>query len=181
MKTVNITDTEGSQGATTPGEFNGIRRYWGSDPALRTQVGERIDQAMQTTGRAGFLVFGPYVPFDAGTYQLTVKGTAQGTTTGCWLDVACDAGVRRVIRVDLPEVNANSEWTLTTEFVLEFSVKTLETRVWVPDSAKLAVMSIAITPDLQTLPLLQGTLNTKEPVAAAPPAFKKQNKKVKRR
>ena len=123
---------------------DGTQRYCGSDPRLHTQVGERAGQAMHTTGQAGMLVYGPYAPFRAGTYQLTITGTALSTTAGCWLDVACDAGAQQVLFMNLAQADANGVWVVTADFVLDHAIKDLEVRVWVSDATKLSLESIVI-------------------------------------
>ena len=174
---------------------DGIQRYWGNDPRLHTQVGERSGQAMRTTRQAGFLVFGPYASFGVGTYQMQIKGKAHSATIGCWLDVSCDSGGQRMLYKDLPEANLNNEWMMTTDLVLDHAVKDLEMRVWVPASAELTVESIVLVPAQRTQLLAQDALETEaltavvgaDPtelpatlVEAAQPSRKK-NKKARRR
>jgi glycosyltransferase involved in cell wall biosynthesis len=131
---------------------DGIHRYWGSDPRLHTQVGERNGQAMRATGSAGMLVYGPYVPFDAGAYQITLKGNAQTSTAGCWLDAACDEGALQVAFMFLNQPDAGGEWITTADLVLDHAVKDLEIRLWVPETASLSLASIviAVNPHLVT-------------------------------
>lgn len=126
---------------------DGVYRYWGNDPRLQTQVGERCGQSMCTTGQAGFLIFGPYASFSEGTYRLQVKGSAQGPNGGCWLDAACDAGEQRLLYLDLPEADVNGEWMITTDIVLDHPIKDLELRVWVPATAQLTLTTIALAPE----------------------------------
>ncbi len=73
---------------------DGVRRYWGADPRLHTQVGERRGTAMHTTGKAGFLVYGPYVSLPKGRYKVLVYGTCcmiEGSKDA-WIDVAWNQG-----------------------------------------------------------------------------------------
>jgi glycosyltransferase involved in cell wall biosynthesis len=131
---------------------DGIQRYWGSDPRLHTQVGERIGQAIRTTGLAGMLVYGPYLPFEAGAYQITLKGKAQTSTAGCWFDTACDEGALQLVFLFLTEPGTNGDWTMTTNLVLDHAVKDLEVRLWVPATANLSLASIviALNPHLES-------------------------------
>lgn len=170
---------------------DGVQRYWGNDPRLQTQVGERSGQAMRTTGQAGFLVFGPYASFSAGTYQMQLKGEAHNATTSCWLDVSCNGGEQRVLHTNLPEADVSSEWMMTTDLVLDHAVKDLEMRVWVSASAKLTLESIALEPVQRAQLPEQGTLEIGEiaavegaapadlsaaPVETAQPSRKKSKK-----
>jgi glycosyltransferase involved in cell wall biosynthesis len=130
---------------------DGIQRYWGSDPRMHTQVGNRVGQAIHTTGLAGMLVYGPYVPFAAGAYQITIKGKAPTSTAGCWLDAACDEGAQQVVFMFLNQPDASGEWAMTADLVLDHAVKDLEIRLWVPESANISLVSIVIAanPNLQ--------------------------------
>jgi hypothetical protein len=172
MNTANTSSFPGPQAPSAGSTHSDSQHYLGSDVRLHTKVGERQGQTMRTTGRAGFLVYGPYAPFNAGTYQVTAKGTAQNAVEGCWLDVGCDLGQKRLIKIDLPPANATGAWTATTEFVLDLPVKNIETRVWVPATTDLALLSISIA----RAPAKAATNAT--PVLKLPP---KQNFKNKRR
>jgi hypothetical protein len=144
MNTANTSSFSGSQAPSTGGAPSDNHHYLGSDVRLHTKVGERQGLTMRTTGRSGLLVYGPYAPFSAGTYQVTAKGTAQNTAEGCWLDVACDLGQKCLIKIDIPSANGSGGWTATTEFVLDLPVKNIETRLWVPATADLTLQSISI-------------------------------------
>jgi hypothetical protein len=144
MNTANTSSLSGSQNPPTGGVPSDNQHYLGSDLRLHTKIGERQGQTMRTTGRSGLLVYGPYAAFSAGTYQLIVKGTAQSATDGSWLDVACDLGQKCLIKTDIPAANSTGEWIATAEFVLDLPVKNIETRVWVPATADLTLLSISI-------------------------------------
>jgi glycosyltransferase involved in cell wall biosynthesis len=125
---------------------DGIHRYWGGDPRLQTQAGKRIGSTMHTTGLEGMLVYGPYVPFNAGLYQVTIKGMAQTSTEGCWLDAACDEGAQQLVFTFLDPADENGNWTMTADLLLDHAVKDFEIRLWVPETANLSLNSIAIAP-----------------------------------
>jgi hypothetical protein len=144
MNTANTSSFSGSQAPSTGSTHSDSQHYFGSDVRLHTKVGERQGQTMRTTGRSGLLVYGPYAPFSAGTYQVTAKGTAQDTAKGCWLDVVYDLGQKCLIKIDIPPASASGEWTANTEFVLDLPVKNIETRLWVPATADLTLLSISI-------------------------------------
>lgn len=127
---------------------DGIQRYWGSDPRLHTQVGESFCKDICTTGKAGFLLFGPYTPFKSGIYYLTINGNAETTPEECWMDVTCDAGHNRVLYINLPKSNIEDQWIIETSFVLDHAVEDLEVRVWVTESAKITVKSLIIAPSI---------------------------------
>ena len=167
------------------------KRYCGSDKRMHTQVGERSGQAMHTTGTAGLLVFGPYASVSAGAYQMQLKGKAYTSTTNCWLDVSCKAGTQRLLYEELPEPNAQGDWSVTTNLLLDSSVEDLEIRVWVSAVTVLNLMSIVLVPSLATknLPEIgQITPNGSVELIEQPTAtvdtvepFRKKTKKNKRR
>jgi hypothetical protein len=144
MNTANTSSFSGPQAHSTGSAHSDSQHYLGSDVRLHTKVGERQGQTMRTTGRSGLLVYGPYAPLSAGTYQVTAKGMAQNTTEGCWLDVAYDLGQKCLIKIDIPPANSSGAWTATTEFVLDLPVTNIETRLWVPATADLTLLSISI-------------------------------------
>ncbi|GAA0574240.1 glycosyltransferase [Caenispirillum bisanense] len=122
---------------------DGVMRYWGNDPRLHTQVGERAGRGMRTTGRAGFLVFGPYVPLSAGRYRLAVHGTAARCTGDEWVDVVCDQGGRRLLHQGLNDMGGG-KWQFERLFALESSVSDLEFRLWVDEGSDLTLDGIVL-------------------------------------
>ena len=47
---------------------------WDGEAPIRSQVGSRKGSGIESDGRDGFLIFGPYQPIMAGTYDLQVTG-----------------------------------------------------------------------------------------------------------
>jgi hypothetical protein len=181
MNNVNISNVSTSHNPITEGVSNDSQHYWGSDMRLYTKVGERQGKNMCTTGQTGLLVYGPYAPFNAGTYQVTAIGTAKSSTEGCWLDVVCDLGQRCMIKIDIPPASSTGDWTASTEFVLESAVENIETRLWVPATADISLLSIAITPSEKLTPIIHNQVKVTETSIAHTPTLQKQYKKNKRR
>ena len=125
---------------------DGIRRFWGADARFHTQVGRRDQNAMRSTGKTGFLIFGPYEPFEAGTYQLVIEGIAGGALKECWVDVTSDRGATMLLRMDLPNPVNQDNWLMSVSLMLKKAVPDLEVRIWVSASASLALRSITLTP-----------------------------------
>ncbi|TXF10931.1 glycosyltransferase [Pelomicrobium methylotrophicum] len=120
-----------------------VSRYWGNDPRLHTQVGAPTGRAMRTTGRAGFLVFGPYLSLPAGRYRLEMHGTAARWTGGEWVDVACKAGEQQILQQSLSGMKEGN-WQFERLFALESSVSDLEFRLWVDEGSDLTLDGIVL-------------------------------------
>ena len=67
--------------------------FVGNNAKLFTQVGVREDGVIKAKGHPGYLVFGPYIPLEIGTYRLVAKGNLTGSSKELGtIDVATDAG-----------------------------------------------------------------------------------------
>jgi glycosyltransferase involved in cell wall biosynthesis len=75
---------------------DGVRRYWGSDHRLHTQVGRKAGQTIATTGAAGYLLYGPYVPITPGTYQILVFVNAANKLSSARLEVTAAKGAKNL-------------------------------------------------------------------------------------
>ena len=51
-----------------------VKRYWGADSRLCSQMGRRQGKAIYTTKQEGFLLFGPYEYLEAGSYVCQIFG-----------------------------------------------------------------------------------------------------------
>ena len=124
---------------------DGIQRFWGNDPRLYTQVGERFGQCMRTTGQEGFLLYGPYTALAAGRYRIVMNGHASQWTGFEWVDIACDKGGRRILHTNMNNLNTD-DWKYEAEFVLETAAADLEFRLWVADGSQFSIKSIELVP-----------------------------------
>lgn len=116
-------------------------RYWGGDLRLHTEVGERTGRSMQTTGRSGFLIYGPYRSLPAGRYRLALHGTAKHWTGHEWVDVTCDQGERHLMKVALSNMD-EGEWRFEHEFLVESSVEDLAIRLSVNSTSDFVLRGI---------------------------------------
>lgn len=73
------------------------------DERTLTVVGVLDDGALHGRGKEGFIVFGPYAPFDAGDYSLVVRGSGD-SMNGAWIDVVSNKGTVQHGRWALKEV-----------------------------------------------------------------------------
>lgn len=75
-----------------------ITEYQASDARFATLVGRKEAAQINSTGQAGFLVYGPYIELAAGSYRLVARGTLAGAAGATQplgvLDVAAMKGAR---------------------------------------------------------------------------------------
>ncbi|WDS35637.1 glycosyltransferase family 1 protein [Pseudoxanthomonas sp.] len=129
-----------------PGE---IRRFGAFDYRFNTQlgVGELQRGRMETTGKAGFFLYGPYVPLPAGAHLVKLHGKGKGDG---WMDVCSSHGQQVHARADLHVVAEDGESSQSLlaqlEFVLERPVTNLEIRIVVDEGAELSLDSVVLVP-----------------------------------
>jgi SAM-dependent methyltransferase len=100
----------------------------GADGRIFSQCGEReaATKTLRSSGVPGYLVYGPYVALDAGTYEVVWKGACTETSHGAVAEVASNGGANVLceipiaesrdvlarIRFDLPESLEDAEFRL---------------------------------------------------------------------
>lgn len=122
---------------------DGVRRYWGADPRLYTQVGEVRGVSMHTTGKAGYLVYGPYERFEPGRYRIVVQGKTDHCAGRESLDIVCNKGET----VLLQPINLANDFLWARqgfEFTLDTKTNDFEIRIWVSEQSKMIVDRIDI-------------------------------------
>ena len=72
-----------------------VRRFdVATDSRIASEVGQRGAAGMSADGRAGYLLYGPYVAMPAGNYRLQVTGQWSGGVGTAMLDAAMSRGAR---------------------------------------------------------------------------------------
>jgi glycosyltransferase involved in cell wall biosynthesis len=117
---------------------DGVRRYYGADPRLHTEVGKQSGVSMCTTGKSGMLTYGPYAHFEPGRYRLIIHGTADNWSGQEWMDVVCDSGRHKLLHIDLRD-GFIREWQKIRVFEIESACTDLEIRLWVSEQSRLRV------------------------------------------
>jgi glycosyltransferase involved in cell wall biosynthesis len=119
-----------------------VARYWGSDPRLSSVVGERKGTAIWSTGRAGHLLYGPYLNLKPGHYQATIRGRIGPIgANGAVADVCIEGGTKVLARKILRE---NGETLASLEFSIATPCTGLETRVYVEPFSDVCVDMVEI-------------------------------------
>ena len=122
-------------------------RYWFpvTDPRLQRQVGTLEHRRLDTDGRGGFLVYGPYARLPAGHYRLRVLGQWHGAEdTDAYLEIVASQGQRLLLHALLVRAEAAGDCLLATNFVLEADVADLETRLFVDARTQLSLDGIEL-------------------------------------
>jgi hypothetical protein len=120
---------------------DGVRRYWGSDPRLHTEVGKRTGRAIHTTGKEGMLIYGPYEHFEPGRYRVIVRGSADYLSGEEWLDIVCDQGSKKMAHFQLQEQGCGV-WQEMRGFDIEVTCSGFEIRLWVSERTRLHLSEI---------------------------------------
>ncbi|WP_434110959.1 glycosyltransferase [Paraburkholderia caffeinilytica] len=123
-----------------------VKRFWGSDKRLLTQVGLRSGRTVRSTGQSGYLIFGPYIALAAGEYRVVIHGFAgKGNRAGAKFDVSVNQASLILGTSDLGE--ADKDGVLVTQTItLDAACKDLEVRVWVQDHSDVTISLLEIQP-----------------------------------
>ncbi len=97
---------------------------------LPSHVGRSLNGSIVTTGRAGHLVYGPYVVMPAGEYTLVVKGAATRTLSAS-VDVTSALGKVEHAEFGLSTTGGDSGILASGRVVLDETVYDFEVRVYV--------------------------------------------------
>jgi len=124
---------------------DGVLYFWGNDPRLGSRVGRRQGHDIHTTGKAGFLVFGPCVSLDPGSYRFVLRGQARHWTGKETVEIVWNKGTTRVLHRVL-NGPAESPWELALEHVVDCRVEDLEVRFSVDIATDMTLTGYCIAP-----------------------------------
>lgn len=144
-------------------------RYWATHPQLHTVVGCRVGRAVWTTGKAGYLLHGPYIGLRAGRYTATVCGTANKADGlgGSFIDVSAVQGTLQLGVTILSAGDATPGVLGRIEFTLDGYMENVEIRVWVDDDANLHVTGLEICEAAADAPPINPVIQRDESLVAS--------------
>lgn len=116
--------------------------YWGNDQRLGTQVGRRHGYSMTTTGKKGYLVYGPYASVKAGRYRIRFTGNARSLSGKEFVDAACGEG--SIILAKQKVNSREGEWTCDLDIEVNHDISDLEARLEVEDLSDITLNEIRI-------------------------------------
>ena len=120
------------------------------DARIGTEIGERsLGLGLSTTGKTGWLMYGPYIPLPAGNYQVALQGAVhEGHAGAVHVDVAQGKGTEVLAAVDLEAPGLLSPSSPDGIAVLPFTLKQassdLEVRVRVTEASNLSITGYVI-------------------------------------
>lgn len=123
-----------------------VARYWGADSRFGSAVGKRIGTALWSTGKAGHLLYGPYLDLKPGRYVATLRGMVGPLgLQGAWAEVCISGGREVLIEMPLTGVHQRGEQALASlVFALSEPCTGLEVRINVEPFSDLALSLIEI-------------------------------------
>ncbi|UAY74174.1 glycosyltransferase family 1 protein [Pseudoxanthomonas sp. X-1] len=123
----------------------GPRRIFNAyDYRFHTQVGRLVQGRVVSTGERGYLFYGPYLPLQAGHYEVELFGA--GCARG-WVDVCSSGGEATHARqeFDLEQASADARaFPLKLEFDLDRAVSNIEIRMFVEAGADVQLERIVL-------------------------------------
>ncbi|AXI02691.1 glycosyltransferase family 4 protein [Aquirhabdus parva] len=122
-----------------------VYRFDAANPRLKTLVGKKTKSALTTTGVAGFLLFGPYIPLKNGYYRVKIFGNITFLNEQDYVDVTIERGMKKLIKVPLSHV-PSSDLIVDIPLYLNESATDIEIRINVSADSRLEVYSIEISP-----------------------------------
>lgn len=106
-------------------------------------VGDVVEDRIVGTGKSGFLMYGPYVSFQAGTYTVSIVGDVETLPEGTviQLDVVSGKG-----KVEHGSVSVTRTGRLPSfDVSVPEAVGDLEVRAHVPEGSKLVIQSYEVS------------------------------------
>lgn len=119
-----------------------------NDTRLMTQVGVKEDNRIVSTGQAGFLLFGPYIPLAAGEYDVLIHCTLGETgSSGAHVDAVAGSGNRIITDLPLDDTSWN-DGSFRITISLDAPCNDLEIRIQITEHSALHISAIEIFPVL---------------------------------
>lgn len=110
---------------------------------FNSQTGELVDGRLVSNGKAGYLLYGPYVSFLAGTYTVAVKGKVDGLPAGAKIHLDAASGNGKSIHGTI-EIEKTGDLP-AFEFTLPEAVGDLEIRINTPQGAEVSLESYQVS------------------------------------
>ncbi|MBP1475463.1 glycosyltransferase family 4 protein [Frateuria sp. MAH-13] len=121
-----------------------LRRYNAFDYRFLTQVGHLARGRMMSSGIAGQLLYGPYVPLRAGRYSVRIYGGGSGPAL---LDVCSSAGATiHAERAFVADDRRVGSMLVEVELPLDLDVTDLEVRISVEANTSIWVTQVEVAP-----------------------------------
>jgi glycosyltransferase involved in cell wall biosynthesis len=123
-----------------------VKRFTGSDTRMRSVVGKRRGNCMQTTNKTGYLLFGPYIPLKSGQYSVVVRGSFGKCNAGASIDIVVNEATLTLAETILTE-REQGDCLASMPISLVMPCIDFEVRVWVTEATDLEISLITISPE----------------------------------
>lgn len=142
---------EGSQYIAEHGPYKPVNNYGQARlidlNKFSTSVGTFSDEKIVSTGEEGYLLFGPYIPLNSGSYTLAIEGllVSGKLSDTSFFDVASNSGEIEPFRVDnLQQFIKDNSFQLSVDFTITEDSKDCEFRLYVNGSAILEINQVSL-------------------------------------
>ena len=100
---------------------NNVLVYW--PESMNTIVGKLENDQLRSNGDAGYLVYGPYVDLNAGTYSIQISGEVSAVTQASagWCAITAGNGTEILAKIDDFSPCISTDGRLSVEMNLELS------------------------------------------------------------
>ena len=118
-----------------------VRRCRYDNPAeMASLVGKLTGHSLNTTGKEGYLAYGPYWALEPNKYRLDISIIIDNASEA-YIDTAYDKGIKVIFKKMLNEVKfgKNQPTLLQFEFTLTEPITDFEVHIWVDDQAELQI------------------------------------------
>jgi glycosyltransferase involved in cell wall biosynthesis len=122
---------------------DGVLRFWGSDHRLQSQVGVANGTHIRTNAKAGFLVFGPFMPLEAGSWTIRAEGNNAYLDGSEVIDIASNGGTK--VHFSAPLKSMGDQWMVEGDYVVAERVEGVEIRLLVTGNSDLSLAGISLT------------------------------------
>jgi 4-amino-4-deoxy-L-arabinose transferase-like glycosyltransferase len=116
---------------------------------FNTVIGEKTDRnTYVSSGKQGFLMFGPYIRLKKGQYNVSVKSKlvqSKGNSELGFVDIVFDKGKNQIERVDITEENVkNGVLDSNITFSLDSPIENMEIRVFVNNDVVIEINKVTL-------------------------------------
>jgi hypothetical protein len=126
------------------------RTFYGNSPLMGSNVGERLARSIRTTGKTGFLIFGPYLPVTAGRYSATFHGKVGVCgIQNILLEIVAENGNKLIQIGHISQSNMGEFRHLINFSIPSFGYIDLEFRLKVNGTDQLELFSVTVSPAKQ--------------------------------
>lgn len=121
-----------------------VMRFWGSDVRLDSIVGSPHRKTIRTTGKAGYLIFGPHIPVQSGAYRLKATGKASHLMGSEYIEAISNSGSKRYAHAVIEAIDGC--WTVEQDFWIADTATDFEIRLKVDVISDMSLEAVEIMP-----------------------------------